>query len=382
MADTGEPITAAAPLGSAAAGITRSHKDMLFHIGLPKTGSTSIQTALVTLGDELTARGICFPYDRIAYAEGYPSAAMPTGAPQTDGLPHFFDVPQRRPGTSVDWETAVEDFLNDDTAHMFVFSHENMALLGDRLKRDRMKILSGRANLHFLAYLRNPTAYLDSYCLQLVYGHEWIEARASTRQVRRYIEKGFTGLLAPYRALGMLHLHDFDALRGNGGLLADFFETLGIPELMERTAALPEQNRRQPRVNLSAVLVALKQVMPRNDARRWFAVTPALIRAAADLEPPMSHRFLPATTIEAIETRWREDRRNLAWSNVPSGEHALQKPPGPDRLSFSREYFDELFQKVSSDLPGDLLASLRTVGAMAGHDVEQGLDTTPKVSME
>ena len=53
--------------------------------------------------------------------------------------------------------------------------------------------------------------------------------------------------------------------------LADFFETLGVPELAERAAALPELNRRKPRANLSAVLVALKQVMPRNDARRWFA---------------------------------------------------------------------------------------------------------------
>lgn len=197
MADAAETMTAAAPLGSAAVGITMPHKDMLFHIGLPKTGSTSIQAALVTLGDGLTTRGICFPYDRIAYAEGYPSTGLPTGAPQTDGLPHFFDVPQRRPGTSVDWEAAVEDFLSNDTAHMFVFSHENMALLGDRLKRDRMKILSGRANLHFLAYLRNPVAYLDSYCLQLVYGHEWIEARASTLRSGATFKRASPGCLPP-----------------------------------------------------------------------------------------------------------------------------------------------------------------------------------------
>jgi len=100
-------IAASDTVAPAAPALSERKKTVIFHIGLPKTGSTSIQHALVALADDLRARGIHVPYDRALYRSEFPNRKAPPGAPQTDGLEYFFDVRKRRADSGVDWQDAV-----------------------------------------------------------------------------------------------------------------------------------------------------------------------------------------------------------------------------------------------------------------------------------
>lgn len=349
----------------------------LFHMGLPKTGSTSIQHGLVSLTDELRTRGIWVPYDRALYGARFLNRGAPRGSPQTDGFSYFFDVGNSRSRSTVDWEKTVAQFLGDGDAKTFVVSHENIALAGNRLRKDRMGAIAAQADIRFLVYLRHPLSFISSYCLQLNYGFGQSLPRASLSPVVRYLKMGYAGLLAPFERFGRVEVRNFDTLSKEGRLVPDFFSTIGADDLSEQAGNLKSQVGPRARLNLRCVFMALKYVSA-SKKQEWFKLRSILLSAGEALEPPMKTSFLPAPIIAGITARWAEDREVLSKRYGVQFDDPKGITPGPDILSFSPEYAAALQEAVAPDLSPSQRDWLEQALTFAGQNLEKVLSGQTK----
>lgn len=347
-------------------------KTVLFHAGLPKTGSTSIQHGLVSLADELRTRGIWVPYDRALYGSQFPNRAAPRGSPQSDGFSYFFNVRDLRPDTTVNWADTVAQFLRDDDAKTLVVSHENISQAARRQRKDLFSALAAQADIRFLIYLRQPHSYLNSYCLQLVHGLGNPVARADMRPVTRYLKGGYAKLLAPFEDFGRVDARNFDDLRKEDRLLPDFFTAIGAGDLGDRVATLNSRNIRAPRLGLACVFMALKSITP-PQANTWFAMRAALFKAGVALEPPMETLFLPASLTAKISERWEQDRQILGERYGVQFGDISDFRPGPETLSFSAQYGAALHAAVKTKLSASQNDWLAAALTLADQDLESVL---------
>jgi hypothetical protein len=350
----------------------------LFHVGTPKTGTTSIQYALIRLSDDLKARGIHVPYDHTVYTPGFRIKDVPRGAPQTDGFAHFFDVRKRRPDLNLDWPQEVRTFLAEADAHTFVISHESMSQQSYRLRDDLLAPLAALADIRFLVYLRTPLSYLSSYCMQSIQGIGQVGPRRQDMQpVSHYLKGGYAGLLAPFENYGQVDARNFDRLRQEGRLLPDFFAALGVDDMDEQIEALENRNSSEPRLNLFCVLMALK----RNGIpgrKEWFDMRRRLRFAGRNLEGPMTTSFLSASVGEQVVARWDEDREVLLERYGVSFDPITGFKPGPEVLSFSAEYAAALQNAAAPDLSDDQKDWLADALTLADQDLEEVLPSQPK----
>jgi hypothetical protein len=350
----------------------------LFHIGTPKTGTTSIQHALMRLSDDLKARGIHVPYDRKIYTTGYRARDVPVGAPQTDGLTHFFDVAKRGSGRNLNWPQEVSEFLADKDLHTFVISHESMSLLGHLLRDDVLAPLAAVADLRFLVYLRTPLSYLSSHCLQSIQGFSQLSPRRQDmKPVCHYLEGGYAGLLAPFENYGQVDARNFDRLRRKGRLLPDFFTVLGVDDMDDKIDAAENQNSIERGLSQICVLMALKRIgIP--GRKEWADMRRLLKFAGRKLEGTMTTSFLPASLCKQIVARWDEDREVLLQRYGVSFDPITDIKPGPEVLSFSAEYATALQEAAAPDLSDDQKDWLADALTFAEQDLEEVLPSQPQ----
>ncbi len=353
----------------------------VFHVGTPKTGTTSIQYALIRLSDDLKARGIHVPYDHTVYPPGFRIRDVPRGAPQTDGFAHFFDVRKRRPDLTLDWPQEVSAFLADADAHTFVVSHESMSQQSLRLRGDLLAPLAAQADIRFLVYLRAPLSYLSSYCMQSIQGIGRVGPRRQDMQpIRQYLKGGYAGSLAPFEDYGQVDARNFDRLRQEDRLLPDFFAALGVDDMDEQIGALDNSNSSEHRLNLFCVLMALK----RNGIpgrKEWFDMRRLLRFAGRNLEGPMATSFLSASLGAKITARWDEDREVLLQRYGVSFDATTGFKPGPEVLSFSADYAAALQEAAAPDLSDDQKQWLAGALALADQDLEEVLPSQPKKAL-
>ena len=348
----------------------QGEKTFLFHIGLPKTGTTSIQGALVTLSDALRDRGVWVPYDRALYGTTFPNRRAPNGAPQNDGFHHFVDARPKRLPDAMDWPASIETFLADPALRHYVFSHENFSHAGPRLRQAVFADLAARGDLEFLVYLRHPLSYLGSFMLWQITGRAGPAVRRQQAPVRMYLRDGFTGLLAPFAALGRVIARDFDVARQDGRLVEDAFSAFGAGDVVRDAPPLEPLNASKPRYGMACVLLALKATS-RWSQQEWFAMRPQIIGAYEALEPRMTASLIPQGLARRITERWQQDRETLAERfgiTMP-----LEMPgfaPGPERMVFSRDYAERMRDAVAPRLDAEQRARLEAALALAGTDLE------------
>ena len=346
-----------------------SDKTFLFHIGLPKTGSTSIQGALVTFSEQLEQRGVYFPYDKALYGTTFPNRAAPIGAPQNEGFNHFFDTPPKRAPGPIDWAKSIDKFMASDTARYYVFIHENMSTNAARLRPEIFQDLARRGNLEFSVYLRHPLSYLDSFCLQNITGRGAALSRANQTAVRIYLKQGFHGLLEPFRALGKVHVRDFDVARQNNNLVADAFSIFGAESVLSENMGAKVLNTSKRRLGMATILLAMKATSQWSQAE-WLDVRSKIVNASEALEPSMDTSLLSQELGDKIMARWRKDRRALAETYGIQMNAHYPFTPGPDQLVFSQEYGDQLRALAKPNLTPDQDKKLKAAIVLAGQDVE------------
>lgn len=172
----------------------------LFHVGMGKTGSTTIQHALAQSGAELAAEGI-----------RYAGMWAPWIGPEHDGsmaFHRFLALPPDRLREAADRCLDWAEALGAETgAHTIL--HSNEAFHAAPFFRR----LAERAEVRLVAYVRAPARWLPSAYMQ------W-----------GVVHKTNLGAVAPFGATGRRLMAQYRAIRVLGEAMGDLFEARAYPE--------------------------------------------------------------------------------------------------------------------------------------------------------
>ncbi|MRX51874.1 hypothetical protein GI374_15890 [Paracoccus sp. S-4012] len=280
----------------------------VFHLGLPKTGSSSIQAFLRGRTSELLRHGIRFP----APGPRVSRAVIEERIPHDDLLQTFYKLPRPSSPHLIDYDRAIAQSLRDPPGSTLLLSHEVQSLYGEDARRERFSQLSETHDIRFICYLRCPSRWLASYYEQAVSQPNGFHAPPERHfAVRAYLERGFRGLMAPFRELGELELHDFESVVAGEGI---------VPHLLHRVGAgaLVRAARAASWVNTHAYAPEQLSIMRQLKAG---GIEPGLfvrVRQLFDLFNATSRRkrgpivLFPADLRAAIEAQWQQDREALA----------------------------------------------------------------------
>ena len=341
---------------------TARNKTFLFHVGLPKTGTTSIQSALVDLSPELERLGVFFPHDAARHPD------VPKAAVQQEGMQYFAPAPQSAPA-GYDWKGSVTGFLEAPDMHIYLFSREELWLHADRLDPAVFDMLKRNGAVTFLVYLRHPVAYLGSLFLQETMGIAPPRARLRSAAAKRYCEGGFLSQLALFAARGTLCVKDFDRARQGGRLIEDAFETFGCAAALHGGYRPDIQNVTRLPFELAALFVALKLVA-RPDPETWQNMRRKLIAAALTIRAPLKTSALAQSHADAILQTWFEEKAELEKIHGVAIDE-VDFTPGPEVLSFSADFASQMRQRLESALGPDERALLGKALEYADADLEE-----------
>lgn len=356
---------------------TPERKTILFHIGPPKTGTTSIQGALVRHSRTLEERGIWYPYDREVFGDIFPSASSPNNAPQTEALKHFVDQKRIRPTHGkVDWKSTLGKFLNEGSAHTLIVSHESFSQQGQRLRGNVFHALREHADLKFISYIRHPLSYLGAYICQGLGGLGPVAPRHEMKQVKRYVKAGFSGLLAPFEKYGRVEIASYDKLNTQNKLIEDLFDRFGGADLISAEPPMDRRNVSRVSLGLSCVLIALKLQGGWNRPD-WIGLRSHLGSANRTLDIPLIPSLLTKDLAADIQDRWLTDREMLNRRYATSLPTDTRFEPGPDKMVLTQDYADTLWQAVQSKLNDTQKECLRRALDMVGEDLEAHLAALP-----
>lgn len=279
----------------------------IFHIGLPKTGTSSIQAFLRRRTVELLRLGIRFP----APGPGVDRSLTLGRIPHEDLLHHFYAVAHAPGPQLIHYDRAVAQSLRDPADSTLLLSHEMQALHGHEARAERFASLRETHDIRFICYLRDPLRWLASFYEQAVSQPNRFRFEPARHfAVRAYLEKGFRGLMAPFRDLGAVELHDFDSMRSGGGVVPHFLQRIGAN-------ALVPASRAAPRVNTHAFspeqLTIMRQLKTQGVEAGLFLRARGLFEAFNATNPRTRSpvvMFAP-DLCDAIGRQWQEDRRAL-----------------------------------------------------------------------
>ncbi len=213
----------------------RSPARIVLHIGTHKTGSTSLQHFLRDHRDDLLASvGAAYP----------PGFLLPTLHSELPLLtvrpertwPARLRLPEtQRPAWLAAAEADVRRLVRSATSEVLVLSHEDLSYLRFDDEIARLQALLAGPAVDVVVFLREPTAFLRSYCEQLT-AMEF--ALSDDPSSFAYVEPDswltdYEALLAVYRhGFGPDHVHvlDYDAaMARDGSVIPAFTDLLGIP---------------------------------------------------------------------------------------------------------------------------------------------------------
>jgi hypothetical protein len=212
-------------------------RKVFFHIGLHKTGTTSIQMFLHRTRRGLRKRGVDF-YDgmhRHGNHEELPSAAIRPGRDTA-----FTRSGRRRSILIVDdpyrqrVAARVRDFIAASPCQRVLFSCEDLSILRYPDEMERLRAMVPAGDIRIIVYLRDAQAYLASYKLQIAKGrHD--AAESIDRDGFNYTEPDtwlidFDDRVARFRqAFGEVTVIDYDAeLARRGNVIPSFLEAVGV----------------------------------------------------------------------------------------------------------------------------------------------------------
>lgn len=289
-------------------------KRIVLHVGLPKTGTTSIQDFLAAHSGALAQRGLLFPILRTDLREA--------GRAQGIGVGWHFalsKVASGRPGVMApgEWEAWTAEFARfaaDPALHTLLLSQEGLFMGGGGKGIDALLASLPPGQLEIVLVLRPALGWLTSLYEQKVRSKVRVgDAAGEFGQAHGYVDRGFVGIVRAIRRQApdaVLRLLSFDALSSGEGLLVNFARAIGLPEpVIARAAEAPRANPGLPQ-DMVAVLRTANQAGL--DQAGFVAIRGALARAARRRQgkSPRASIFPPALTAAILE-RYEADRTIL-----------------------------------------------------------------------
>lgn len=223
------------------------YDQILLHVGLSKTGSTSIQYHCRQHSALLADRGICYPTfrfgDRAFDNHSIPLVCAVAPPPNAYGLGlrRLFGDGSQEVARSC--RAQLEQILSDVDGTTLVLSSERVAGLNETHLQALRTLLEPHARrLRVVAYIRNPESAVEAIMQERIKAGAIVEPEAIVGRVRRRCE-------ALQRTFPD-HLEVFgyeQAVEQPGGVVGAFLDLLGIPVTDLASTELTYHNRRLSR---------------------------------------------------------------------------------------------------------------------------------------
>ena len=212
-------------------------RTLIVHIGLPKTGSTSIQRMLCVLAGPLRKRGIHVP-----------SAGQNVHGAHYWNLVHEYMGDRKYEAHRGGWAELSRELCESRTARRFVVSAESFSVRrAEDAAIPRIASLAGAADLdvEIVSYVRPQHRFIESDYSESCKGFQMRPFDAFLEARLDHGRYDYNTCFRPWReAFGnRLVVYPLEAARMPAGLLPHFLAVLGAPELSGRVA-LPRLNTR------------------------------------------------------------------------------------------------------------------------------------------
>lgn len=299
-------------------------KTLYLHIGLPKTGTTSIQTYLRRNETALFARGYVYPgleLGDVLGASVHHSAFLNVMVGANAEPVSNVDLADQKLALA----SAFEWFRSQKNIHSMILSHETLSMMLDRWDHSYLQSLSESFHICFILYSRFTDEWIESLYHQNIWGRIQPKKEIHSLKPIREIEKSRTvRFMNQHSAIAItetLHQHvpdsstkilSFDADRVDGTLVSSFLsavhleqaEGLSDPGKVQANATRPSSSTfllydlQNKRLDLSH-LRSIGLVLARRSNRK--------IRF--DLTENRLFRFLPRACAFRAREQYERDRK-------------------------------------------------------------------------
>jgi hypothetical protein len=346
-------------------------KTIYFHIGWPKTGTTSIQKFLRDGRRRLAQSGWFYAPNLLEAAAGQdrPVSDVMHSAILKELLPKRRKVAALKPGFSP--LRATLEAFEASNCHTMVLSNENLFWSAPRIGQERLPESWRDHRVHLIAYARRFDEYYPSLYKQRVGAGatfvrsyaDFVESRLSNRPISVYLEQ----LQALYG--GRVRLRSFDRARRRG-LLRDFCDVIRLPDALRA----PDMEAYRANVSLSDAAALLLLELRRRGAAEALtaAVRKTLSRSdgkARDAGGPLSQiRIGEPGLQETLRTAFNaeaDDLRARGLADLPPAE-----PSGAAGLVWATTLDAAQCAALTEALPASLRAQVECALAQPLVDEE------------
>ncbi|MEH6570550.1 MAG: hypothetical protein V7709_15830 [Halioglobus sp.] len=305
--------------------MNEKYHQIILHVGMHKTGTTSIQNNCYRNRKTLAEHGIIYPsfsyLDQTRSNHSGPITAAVSDKPDRYGEQWRAGLGNNPKALQQAYQDQFRELLDTPKADTLILSGETIsAFANDDLKKLRKQLLQHTDHLKVLVYLRNPASAVGSILQQRVRGggdrdtDDNIIALASISR-RRYqrLKKVFGD------SLDVLNFHE--AVSQPSGLVGSFMEFCGLPA--EETLKL-EFAAANPRTSMESfkLMLAINKVYPAKSGDEGRQ------REYNDLRPlsllpgqPFRMENLDSAKVQReidAETQWLSKELNLNFPETPA----------------------------------------------------------------
>ncbi len=347
-----------------AAGAPASKRTLFVHVGLPKAGSSSIQSMLADWALPLEHRGVHVPVSGRTLGGGARLYRMSGGrlvpAPGvwTDLLRELTDCAVQR--FAISWEGFTHGLSTPSYARNCA---ADVAALAS----------SAGVDVQVVGYVRPQYQRVESeYAQKVKMGRETRPFDAVVEEYAGGERLDYNRIFAPWRAAfgQRVRVRPLQCERMPDGLLADFLGVIGAADLAGAAASRPPRNRRLGAKHLEALrLVAAALIAARNPEPQQLALELEGLRwqVPALLDGDVPFAGLDHGQVEALSNRFAESNAKLARDYAVDSQGVLFRAPDdglarPVRAELSAAELMRLARFVR-DKAGVELATMPAFGA-------------------
>ena len=324
-------------------------KKIIFHTGLPKTGTSSIQHFLLANRHKLREIGVLFPANPefLGKGNGQP--------PHADMFLHFFKTNAHLEPSGIDWTNIFDDFRADAKLHTLIISFETQSVSTKRLDVEAYQKAIADSQAEFITYIREPLSWLNSLYIETLtslypFSGDLIEFPA----INTYLSNGFRGMLKPFEALGHSKVRNYEDLRKSDNLLSDFLENIGAASLSPLIKKEDRQNIKALRREQALLLRSFKRLNAKPE--KFISCRDAMILRNEKQGNPKSNGWVITRDIATMILRqWEKDQPELEdrYGISYDSKRSVEDLPVGDRFGIPAA--DRLRQELSSQCDKELL---------------------------